>query len=964
MKKFLLTAFLILSTTLVFPQLLPLRIYNPDDGLSSSQVWSITQDTQGYMWFGCSSGISRFNGFEFKNFRTKDGLPSGAITNLITTKDNKLLAITVKEISIKTNRNGKFFKLHDIGEIIDATMLNLTLKNGEKTTLVFATVKNRGINSFNIEIKKWKYAGFKELHPLAIANYKGNLIFSTEKGEIYLYSPTTKKSAKLAVIKGIKKIKTRGTAKCLLIGEHEIYLLSRDKIKKIADTENQNEIYFDASIDSKGNLWIGTNLGLRKINKNKSQLYTPHNGLPGKRVLSVYESSEKILWFGTNHGVCKLMSENIFVFKNPFSNEPLAYFCFYYDKTKNDMMLGTSSGTYSILNGNFKPVNSPYLHKFPIWAIKKDKTRNLYFATEGGGVIKRLPDGRELYFRKENGCLPGNNVTDILVKKDTIFFATKHGFAVLKNGKWKTYDITDGLPVSYIRCLENYKNDSILMATLGGGILIYKNGKFRPLLMKTPPELKAVYDIYYDKNKDIVWAATNYGLIKISNSKIKKYFTESGFLPFGLSCIFPVKQYLWIGSDGGAQLFDPKTERIIKILTRDDGLPGNEFTTHNAIAKDDNNRIWFGFFGGAASIEKLGLQTKHSRFNPKVFITGVSYFFNGKTTRININTLKQGEITIPYGAKEIFISFDTIWYKNEYSLKLQYKLKGLNTSWNCLKNFKDMKIYYTSLSPGKYSLYVKLSSISTSRSSILNLLHITIPAPWWMQKKYIFISITLFFIFLSLLVFIYTETKTKKLKKEKEKLNRMVMERTKELKRLNEELEVKNLKLKEMAEKDFLTGLYNRRFFMEKLSLLKNIAERENNFPICIIIFDIDNFKQVNDTYGHNAGDEVLKVIGGIIKKNVKRKSDIAARYGGEEFIVALIKSNREAALNIAESIRKEVESTKIQIDSITLTLTISGGVHCIDLSKATGNQLNNAIEKADKKLYLAKNRGKNRIEG
>ncbi len=964
-KKLLIYLFILFFTLNVKCQLLPLKIYYTEDGLASSQVWSITEDKHGYIWMGCSSGISRFNGFKFVTFRLKEGLPSESINKLVSSQSGIVVALTIKGLAYIENQGEKFKKIPHIGETTDIAIVDTILeKQFAKTTpLLFAAVINRGIFSYNFDTGKWKYIGFKEFNPVSLNINGNNIVFASLNGNLYQLNLKNKKIELIGQTEKISKIKNITKDKLLLISEKAIYLLKNKTIKKLAKTQGEEEIFFDGTIDSRGTLWIASNFGLRKIVNGRNILYTSKNGVPGIRVLSTYESKDGILWFGTNHGVCKLISEDILVYVAPEKGSALSYISFYYQTETNTMMVGTTSGVILIKDNKVTPLKSRYISRFPVWAITKDENNNFYFATEGGGVVKKAKSGKEVHFRAENGCLPGNNATDLRFTKNKLYVSCKKGFAVYNNGKWKIYNLYNGLPVSYVRCLEKYKETKILLGTLGKGIIIYNNGKFSPLLKNTPEELKSVYDIFYDKKNDIVWAATNYGLAKIKNGKFTLYSTQNGFLPYGLSAVYPARHYLWIGSDGGAQLFDIKKERVVKILTKDDGLPGNEFTTHNAITKDNQNNIWFGFFGGAAKLSNLGLtETTMQEFNPKIFITSIKYYYKGKTFYKKF--ISEDNIEIPYGAKEIFIAFDIIWFRNEYSLNLEYKLQNINTNWNKLKEFKDIKIYFTSISPGNHPLYIRISSILGNKKLTKKMLELYIPKPWWEKPAYILLIGIIFLMSIIGIVYGYSIYKTKKLREEKENLNKLVKKRTIQLDNLNKELEEKNKILKELANHDYLTGLFNRRYFMNKLDTIHSIALREKEFILCIIIFDIDNFKNINDSYGHLAGDEVLKTVAKIIQKNLRRKTDMAARYGGEEFIVALPRSNKDAAKTIAENIRQEIESTIIQVNGLKLSVTISGGLHCFELSSTKENKLNKAIEQADKKLYLAKKLGKNRIEG
>lgn len=151
-----------------------------------------------------------------------------------------------------------------------------------------------------------------------------------------------------------------------------------------------------------------------------------------------------------------------------------------------------------------------------------------------------------------------------------------------------------------------------------------------------------------------------------------------------------------------------------------------------------------------------------------------------------------------------------------------------------------------------------------------------------------------------------------------------------------------------------MTNLYNRRSFYELATKMIQLAQRSNE-DLYIIIFDIDNFKKINDTYGHDIGDKVIIALSKTVLKYIRR-SDIAARWGGEEFVLLLPKTDKEGALIIAEKIRAKIE--KLQIAQISFT--ISMGVAAFKHTKDT--DINVTIKKADEALYKAKTSGKNRV--
>jgi len=151
---------------------------------------------------------------------------------------------------------------------------------------------------------------------------------------------------------------------------------------------------------------------------------------------------------------------------------------------------------------------------------------------------------------------------------------------------------------------------------------------------------------------------------------------------------------------------------------------------------------------------------------------------------------------------------------------------------------------------------------------------------------------------------------------------------------------------------DSLTSLYNRLYFNEQIVFY---IEKYNRYkePFSMMLFDIDNFKKINDTYGHNEGDRVLKEIAKIIKATI-RKTDLAFRYGGEEFMVIFPKTQVASANIIAQRIKSQIEnSLKVQ----NTPITISGAV-----GEYNGEGIYSFIQKLDNKLYEAKNTGKNKV--
>lgn len=227
------------------------------------------------------------------------------------------------------------------------------------------------------------------------------------------------------------------------------------------------------------------------------------------------------------------------------------------------------------------------------------------------------------------------------------------------------------------------------------------------------------------------------------------------------------------------------------------------------------------------------------------------------------------------------------------------------------------------------------------------------------------IDLTVIFILMLAVVYFFVQALTKALEKARMELverTRIESEREKLILQLSEEIKERKRAedgLKQLARTDSLTGLFNRRHFFEIAGYEFAKAVRHQR-PLSAIIFDVDLFKGINDTFGHMVGDQVLRHIGALLHSNV-RKTDIAARYGGEEFILLLPETDATGAKILAEQLRQLLEASPVLIQHERILFTISIGVSWKDAGQPleTFDQL---ILQADEALYSAKRNGRNQV--
>ncbi len=171
----------------------------------------------------------------------------------------------------------------------------------------------------------------------------------------------------------------------------------------------------------------------------------------------------------------------------------------------------------------------------------------------------------------------------------------------------------------------------------------------------------------------------------------------------------------------------------------------------------------------------------------------------------------------------------------------------------------------------------------------------------------------------------------------------------------NRYLKERNIELEKISLYDFLTGLYNRRYFDEKLNEYVHLTRR-SKLNITIAMIDIDNFKRFNDENGHVEGDKILIKFASLIEKSLPRSTDFAARYDGDEFVIVLYDTEKEGAEIVFEKIRDKIKNSEDINEYLSLSI---GSISFIPNEEVTIEEM---IKEADSALYEAKVSGKNRI--
>jgi diguanylate cyclase (GGDEF)-like protein len=378
---------------------------------------------------------------------------------------------------------------------------------------------------------------------------------------------------------------------------------------------------------------------------------------------------------------------------------------------------------------------------------------------------------------------------------------------------------------------------------------------------------------------------------------------------------------IWAGTDHGVNIIDHDS---VRRITSEDGLVWDD-ADWKAFLADPDGAVWIGTSAGLSHLTQpnavLGRQPFHAAIDNPYF---------------GAMPLQQGA-SVPWKDGAFSTRISGLTFRDNRSLLFHYRLKGFDEH-PIDSQFPIVR--YHQLPPGTYTLEVVAEDVGHHMLSEPATLTFTLVPPWWRSNP----AKAVYLLVLLTLPILLWQWRYRVLLSQRERLQGLVDERTAELQKL--------------AHTDSLTGLLNRGAIMTRLEAAV-AAARERRTPLSIAIVDLDRFKEINDTHGHLAGDEVLRVVAERLKAGV-RTMDFVGRYGGEEFLIIFNGIDREFGRKRCEDIRSTLCGQPIPIGAINLTITASIGFAWIDRPVDGTHQL---VALADRALYLAKANGRNRVE-
>jgi len=400
---------------------------------------------------------------------------------------------------------------------------------------------------------------------------------------------------------------------------------------------------------------------------------------------------------------------------------------------------------------------------------------------------------------------------------------------------------------------------------------------------------------------------------------------------------------IWVSTDDGIAVIDPSTLSV-HALQRSDGVAIQVYWT-TAGAVGDDGRLAFGGMGGLTVISPNRLRPW--TYVPPVVVTDAR--IGGKPVpESRFNEQLPGDVIVVSPAKNsLEVEFAALDYTAPERNRYGYRLLGFDPDW-ISTDAGHRLLSYTNLRPGRYTLQLRGSNRDGVWGRTREIRIRVLPA--WYRTVWARIGEVLLGL---LLVGSLVKLERMRARSRQHSLERQVALRTAELERITAELQESQRKLEQMAYSDSLTGLPNRRMFTECFRRLLALKRRQNG-SFALIVVDLDAFKQINDTHGHNAGDEVLNEVARRVGRIV-RESDCFARVGGDEFALLLAEAQDIVAIQHLCRTIAACFADPIEFDGNLLSATVSIGAA---LFPEAGETQDNLYKAADVALYTVKRRG------
>jgi diguanylate cyclase (GGDEF)-like protein len=956
-----------------------------DDGLPDSTVYSVAQDQTGYMWFGTTNGVARYDGYSFKVFQ-HDGADEATIANnnagnIYIDSDNQLWIGTfgggANKMDLDTGRVHRYPYTSSQVENMLAQNVQTFYEDDEGTIWIGTS---EGLYAFSHE-QPVHLSELIDDHELAhnriwdiTGDRAGNIWAGTSVG-LLQYNTQSRQHQHHVLPDELTFDITSNQFRTLEMDDGRLWIGSASGLYEydlnqqsfIHHAINQDALKINDILIFEDKLLIASMSGMYEFDPVK-KAYTTHkgetwSGLGHLDLRALYADPSGLLWLATrDNGV---------------------------------MQLDPKGGLFHHHDGYLSTLNAPEKAK-QIWGLEIDQDDQLTLATSET-VYVLADDQLTTEVLLESGePIPG-------IIRDLATTATGNWIIGSEGVYWQARGsevavprneplILTGVDANELFSVAVNQAGELWLALYNVGILRWHPDSNQAELIQqhaggSLADLNLSH-VMVDSQEDVWIASGLVGVLRyqMNTNEIKLYsndFNQSdGLSSNRIRHLFEDSAgRMWVATERGLNLYDASADRFQAILGHDPVISRSNY----AIAEDSQGQLWLANQFGISRLNPDNQQVNHYRLNDNFRVDGFLprsltidqqdvlylgsvdgyYTFNPNElddnrsfepvlaiTDVYIDdrplpfaelTASTGLFELSHKQRSIAVTVAALDFKSAGQLQYQYRLNGLHDNW--MNMAKNRRIEFTQLDPGQYRLDLRAINNDGSWQELSKAVSIAVYPVWW-ERGWVKALLVLTVLALAWSVHFY---RTLKIRQQNQRLEAEVQKRTAELSEAN-------AKLKAAAHSDYLTGLNNRMAFVSGFEeRRKEHAQGLKNS--CIVMADIDHFKLINDQYGHAAGDEVLKQVSAIMKSMI-REHDLMARWGGEEFIFYFDRMDATDTHQLIERIRLKIESSDIVFEDQVIPVTLTFGV----CQKKAGQSLNDCINAADEALYEGKNSGRNQV--
>jgi diguanylate cyclase (GGDEF)-like protein len=950
-------ALLFLARLVAGAQQYSFRYFGNQDGLANLAINSVYQDQIGFIWVNTENGIYRYDGTSFEAFDQDKGIGPQTAVAFGDAPDGSLLA--GGDFGLYHFSGGRFESLSLPLHSVSATQGVQSDGHGHTYLATgdglaeLSTLPGQSGFSYHLFPRPPETSG-PEAHSLFLDGDTiwygcGDGICRIDLHGTDQHEAGGQKTAVLGQESGLPKDQWRAIVKdrdgTLWVSGLETGVLERRAgqplFKKPSDPSIQAALRGIPALDRDGRVLLPSPMGLFISTRKGWHRIDRAAGLRGT-VFSVFEDRQQSLWVGlAGHGLAQWRGYR--QWESYTVDSGLGSDVVYETLPRPDgtVWVGTGSGLYHGLPIQFGYDWEPFdpLAGVSVHSLQADEHGDLWAGIDSRGVLRiRSASGTIDWFGPRQGLSNSHVYTIRFDREHRLWVATAGGLFVA-DPPYTRFVRSPGLPQTLFWTVAESK-DGAIWAGGAGGLYRYLGGQWRNWTKASGLSNQEVLSIGPAPDGS-VWVGYSYGggIDRLHPTAAGGFRIQKGVQRPGTTGIvyfldFDLTGRLWAGTDHGIDLWNGSHWGHYDMS---DGLAWDDCDLSSFADDPYTHSFWIGTSGGL------------SRFMPRPQSANTApvqvvftRFLLGQTDITGLQNpsfdLQDNSLTTQFSALNV---------ANQNAVLFRYRLQGDRSPWT---ETNQRALQFVNIAPGHYQLEVEAGDGLGTWSGHPAEYNFTILQPWY--RAWWFIAICILVPLFT--VFAVLRLRVAGARARERELMHLVEEKTADLQRANEEL----LRLSSI---DSLTGLANRRTFDRAL---ENECGRVRRSPsqLSLVLFDVDHFKALNDTLGHQRGDVCLAMLAGEMERVARRSVDLAARIGGEEFAMILPNTDAEGARLIAETVRQAFADLNLvhPASPIASCLTVSAGV--ATASHGLRSLPEELVAAADHALYAAKRRGRNRV--